>query len=87
MTNMVRVLFHHPQARTVFAEWPTLLDRRTRGEPDGTPLTRGGPQPPESATAAVTTRKTAPTPAKTTAMTVPPAQKPSRRMRVGLAGS
>ncbi|WP_089207623.1 hypothetical protein [Streptosporangium subroseum] len=24
MTNMVRVLFQHPQARTVFVEWPTL---------------------------------------------------------------
>jgi hypothetical protein len=26
MTNMVRVLFHHPQARVVFVEWPTLMD-------------------------------------------------------------
>ncbi|WP_203979561.1 helix-turn-helix transcriptional regulator [Planotetraspora silvatica] len=26
MTNMVRVLFQHPQARTVFAEWPALVE-------------------------------------------------------------
>ncbi|MFK3981390.1 helix-turn-helix transcriptional regulator [Micromonospora sp. NPDC050397] len=26
MTNMVRVLFRHPRARTVFAEWPTLVE-------------------------------------------------------------
>src|SRR5262249_21566054 len=26
MTNMVRVLFQHPQARTVFAEWPTVME-------------------------------------------------------------
>jgi transcriptional regulator with XRE-family HTH domain len=26
MTNMVRVLFQHPQARTVFVEWPTLVE-------------------------------------------------------------
>jgi transcriptional regulator with XRE-family HTH domain len=26
MTNMVRILFHHPQARTVFAEWPILRE-------------------------------------------------------------
>ncbi|GAA4571712.1 helix-turn-helix transcriptional regulator [Planotetraspora kaengkrachanensis] len=27
MTNMVRVLFRHPQARTVFVEWPTLVEQ------------------------------------------------------------
>ncbi|AWS46967.1 helix-turn-helix domain-containing protein [Streptosporangium sp. 'caverna'] len=27
MTNMVRVLFQHPQARTVFVEWPTLAEQ------------------------------------------------------------
>ncbi|MEV4625911.1 helix-turn-helix transcriptional regulator [Micromonospora sp. NPDC049523] len=27
MTNMVRVLFRHPQARTVFVEWPMLAER------------------------------------------------------------
>ncbi|HTF52063.1 MAG TPA: helix-turn-helix transcriptional regulator [Pseudonocardia sp.] len=26
MTNMVRVLFQHPSARTVFADWPTLVE-------------------------------------------------------------
>ncbi len=26
MTNMVRVLFQHPRARTVFVEWPTLAE-------------------------------------------------------------
>jgi transcriptional regulator with XRE-family HTH domain len=26
MTNMVRVLFRHPRARVVFAEWPTLME-------------------------------------------------------------
>ncbi|GII52427.1 transcriptional regulator [Planotetraspora thailandica] len=26
MTNMVRILFHHPQARTVFADWPVLRE-------------------------------------------------------------
>ncbi|MFI5490789.1 helix-turn-helix transcriptional regulator [Micromonospora echinaurantiaca] len=25
-TNMVRVLFHHPQARAVFPDWPTLTE-------------------------------------------------------------
>ncbi|HEY3713048.1 MAG TPA: helix-turn-helix transcriptional regulator [Jatrophihabitantaceae bacterium] len=25
LTNMVRILFQHPQARTVFADWPTLV--------------------------------------------------------------
>lgn len=25
MTNMVRVLFRHPEARTVFVDWPTLV--------------------------------------------------------------
>ncbi|MCI2420246.1 helix-turn-helix transcriptional regulator [Saccharopolyspora sp. K220] len=27
MTNMVRVLFQHPQARAVFVEWPTLVEQ------------------------------------------------------------
>ncbi|WP_326560625.1 helix-turn-helix transcriptional regulator [Micromonospora sp. NBC_01796] len=27
MTNMVRVLFQHPRARAVFAEWPMLAER------------------------------------------------------------
>ncbi|GAA4596410.1 helix-turn-helix transcriptional regulator [Planotetraspora phitsanulokensis] len=27
MTNMVRVLFRHPQARAVFVEWPTLVEQ------------------------------------------------------------
>ncbi|GGK69461.1 transcriptional regulator [Sphaerisporangium melleum] len=26
MRNMVRVLFQHPEAKTVFAEWPTLVE-------------------------------------------------------------
>jgi hypothetical protein len=27
MTNMVRVLFQHPQARAVFVEWPTVAEK------------------------------------------------------------
>ncbi|WP_344920373.1 helix-turn-helix transcriptional regulator [Streptosporangium oxazolinicum] len=27
VTNMIRVLFQHPQARTVFVEWPTLTEQ------------------------------------------------------------
>jgi transcriptional regulator with XRE-family HTH domain len=27
MTNMIRVLFQHPEARTVFIEWPTLAEQ------------------------------------------------------------
>ncbi|MCE7001739.1 helix-turn-helix transcriptional regulator [Kibdelosporangium philippinense] len=26
MTNMVRIMFHHPQAKVVFVEWPTLVE-------------------------------------------------------------
>jgi hypothetical protein len=36
--NMIRILFGHPEARTVFAEWPVVVRDSVRAAPEREPL-------------------------------------------------